>query len=97
MLSNDQLSNLDQTARELGDRKLLLKTAVDVQALLRLLVDKGIITKDEIDEKREEVSQASRYRNAILYIHETEKEIAFYKNNPEAVLKELLRRKFDGE
>ena len=97
MLSTDQLSHLDQAARELGGRKLLLKTAIDVQALLRLLVEKGIITKEEVNEKRNEVSQSSTYRKALLYIEETEREIMKYQSDPQAALKEMFRRKMDGE
>ena len=97
MLSTDQLSHLDQAARELGGRKLLLKTAIDVQALLRLLVEKGIITKEEVNKKRNEVSQSKKNRKALLYIEETEREIMKYQSDPQAALKEMLRRKMDGK
>lgn len=96
MLNSNQLSHLEETERDINDKKLILKTAIDIQALLRLLVEKEIISKDEMDEKREEVSSSSRYSMALQYIKEAEDEIRRYKNDPEALLREMFNRKINN-
>lgn len=97
MLNTNQLSNLEATEREINDRKLVLKTAIDIQALLRLLVEKEIITREELNASRAEVSSGTKYKAALQYITEAEADIAKYKNDPNALLKEMFNRKLNNQ
>lgn len=95
MLNSDQMSNLDQAERDIEDRKLILNTAVDIQVLLRILVDKEIISREEVNRYRKEVKESPKYKNAFTYIDQTLNEIQYYKNDPKALLQEMLRRKME--
>ena len=97
MLNPNQLSNLEETERDINDKKLILKTAIDIQALLRLLLEKGIISRDEINEKRDEVSSSPKYSMALQYIKEAEDEIRRYENDPKALLREMFNRKVNNQ
>ena len=96
MLTTDQLSNLENAERELRDRKMMLDTAVDVQAALQLLVDKGVVTREEVKNMREEVKNSPKYCKAYLYLEQTAAEIEKYKTDPMALLREMMRRKTEG-
>ncbi len=62
MLNTERLGDLDTARRDLENKKLILDTAIDIQALLRLLVDKKIITKEEVNGFRKEVRASSKWR-----------------------------------
>lgn len=47
----------------------MLLNRINIQALLQLLVEKGIITRDEVSAKREYVSSQSTYKNSLDGIH----------------------------
>ena len=93
MLTIDQLSDLGSAQKDIENKKLILDTAIDIQALLRLLVSKGIITKEEMNQFRQEVKESPKYRNSILYIEQTLTEIEHYKSDPQALLREMMRQK----
>ena len=97
MLSTDQIAHLDEAERELNDRTMMLNTAIDVQSILRLFVDKGIITKEEVQQYREEVRKSPKYNLALQYLEETKAEIIKYKNDPQAQLQEMFKRKMEGK
>lgn len=97
MLDSNQLSHLDETKREINDKTILIKTAIDIQALLRLLIEKDIISKNEIDTKRKEVSSSPKYAGALQYIQEAEEEIQKYSADPQSLLKELFNRKLNNK
>lgn len=48
MLTMSQMSDLDATLEDLKNKKLILDIGIDIQATLRILVDKGIITREEM-------------------------------------------------
>lgn len=93
MLTIDQLSDLGSAQKDIENKKLILDTAIDIQALLRLLVERGIITKEEMNQFRQEVKESPKYRNSILYIEQTLTEIEHYKSDPQALLREMMRQK----
>lgn len=95
MLSVNQMSNLDEAAREIQDKKLILDLAVDVQSILQILVEKGITTKEEVEQKRAMVRNAPKYKNGYTYIQQTMEEIIKYKKDPQALLREMMRRKME--
>ena len=93
MLTIEQLSDLRSAQKDIENKKLILDTAIDIQALLRLLVEKDVITKEEMNQFRQEVKESPKYRNSILYIEQTLTEIEHYKSDPQALLRERMRQK----
>ena len=57
MLDNKQLADLESAERDLNDKQTILNTAIDLQALLRFLVDNGAIDKITMDKYRSEVRE----------------------------------------
>lgn len=93
MLSMDQMADLDTAKKDLENKKLILDTAIDIQALLRLLVEKEIITREEVGRFRKEVRSSPKWKAANTYIEQTMKEINFYQNNPQLALKAMFAAK----
>lgn len=93
MLTIEQLSDLKSAQKDIENKKLILDIAIDTQALLRLLVEKDVITKEEMNQFRQEVKESPKYRNSILYIEQTLTEIEHYKSDPQALLREMMRQK----
>ena len=93
MLTIEQLSDSRSAQKDIENKKLILDTAIDIQALLRLLVEKDVITKEEMNQFRQEVKESPKYRNSILYIEQTLTEIEHYKSDPQALLREMMRQK----
>jgi len=93
MLNSNQFSDLDAAKSDLESKQIILKTGIDVQALLRILVDKEIITREEINKYREEVSSSPKYANALKYVEQTLEEIKYYETHPQERLQEMFRRK----
>lgn len=96
MLSTEQLSHLDDAKTNVNDKKMILDVAVDIQSLLRILVEKEIITREEVEEKRNEVRSSAKYKNAYTYIEQTLQEIEIYEKDPQARLREMFNRKTAG-
>lgn len=97
MLESSQLADLDQAERDLKDKKLILDTAIDVQAILRFMVDQGVITKDEVNKYREEVKKSPKWSAAIQYIDQTMTEIERYRRDPQSQLKRMFEEKMKGK
>lgn len=55
-VSNDNFYKPEEALHELQVQETILKTAIDVQVVLRILVDKEIVTREEVQKYREEVS-----------------------------------------
>lgn len=96
MLSMKQMEDLDTAKRDLENKKLILDTAIDIQALLRLLVEKKIITREEVSRFRKEVRSSSKWKAANTYIEQTMEEIIFYQNNPQLALKAMFAAKLNS-
>lgn len=96
MLDTNQIVDLDAAERDIKNKKMILSTAIDVQALLRILVDKKIITKEEMNQYREEVRKSPRYEAATSYVDQTLKEIELYKKDSQLYMQEMLKRKMQG-
>ncbi|MCI9381356.1 MAG: hypothetical protein HFG88_10015 [Dorea sp.] len=97
MLNMNQMKDLDTARRDLENKKLILDTAIDIQALLRLLVDKKIITKEEVNGFRKEVRASSKWKVANTYIEQTMAEIKFYQSNPQLALKAMFEAKLNNQ
>ena len=66
-VSRDANYNPDDALQELLIQKRILECAIDIQSLLRILVDKCIITKDEMQLSRQEVRNSQKYKMAKLH------------------------------
>lgn len=95
MLTADQMENIQNAKTDIENKKLIFNTAIDIQALLRLLVEKEIISKKEINRFREEVRNSPKYRNSITYVEQTLEEIKYYENDPQALLKAIMKQKLN--
>lgn len=86
--------------RELNDlykkRKTILKIAIDVQVVLRILVDKEIATREEVQKYREEVSNSPKYKIVLDDIKRQKAGFQAAKDNPQEYLQALLRAKMNG-
>ena len=96
MLTMSQMSDLDATLEDLKNKKLILDIGIDIQATLRILVDKGIITREEMQKYREEVRNSPKYISSYQYLTQTLNEIIEYKNDPQKLLKAMLEAKMKG-
>lgn len=98
VLSYDQLAHIDETEREIINRKLIINTAIDVQVILQLLIEKEVITREDVQRMRATVSvNDSRYSNAKKWIDQAEAELAKAKADPQWVLKAMMDEKIRGK
>lgn len=96
-ISRDSYYDPEKAINELLLQKQVVDQAVDVQVLLRVLVDKEIITRDEVAKYRDEVRQSPKYANAISKIDHQLKGFEAAKDNPQEYLKALLKAKMEGK
>ena len=93
MLTTNQMGDLESAKLDLQNKQMILNTAIDVQVLLRILVDKGIITREEVGRYRVEVRQSPTYTAAAVYVEQTLREIEVYEKDPQLLLREMFNRK----
>ena len=96
-VSRDSYYDPEKAIDELLLQKQVVDQAVDVQVLLRILVDKEIITREEVAKYREEVRSSPKYANAINKIEHQIKGFEAAKNDPEGYLKAILKAKLEGK
>lgn len=96
-VSNDNFYKPDDALHELQMQETILKTAIDVQVALRILVDKGIVTREEVKQYREEVNNSPKYKLAMDEIQRNKTEFQAAKNNPQEYLQAIFRAKRDGK
>lgn len=93
MLKTNQMADLESAKLDIQNKQMILNTAIDVQALLRILVDKQIITREEVKKYRNEVRESPKYQAAALYVEQTLAEIKAYETNPGLRLKTMFYQK----
>lgn len=96
-VSNEKFYKPEEALHELQVQEAILKTAIDVQVVLRILVDKEIVTREEIQKYREEVSNSPKYKIVIEDIRRQKTIFQAAKDNPQDYLKALLRAKTNGD
>lgn len=96
-VSNDNFYKPDEALHELQAQETVLKAAIDVQVALRILVDKGIVTRDEVKRYREEVNNSPKYKSAMEDIQRNKAGFQAAKDNPQEYLKALFKAKRDGK
>lgn len=95
-VSNRSYYSPDDAIQELLVQEQVLNTAIDIQALLRILVAKEIITKQEIDDSRAEVRNGKKYKATIENIEAQKSGFMAAKEDPQAYLKAIFKAKMDG-
>ena len=95
-VSNDKFYKPEEALHELQVQETILKTAIDVQVVLRILVDKEIVTREEVQKYREEVSNSPKYKIVIDDIQRQKSGFQAAKDNPQEYLQALLRAKMNG-
>ena len=93
MLNMSQMSDLDATLEDIKNKKLILDIGIDTQATLRLLVDKGIVTREEVNKYRKEVQDSPKWSAAYQYIVQTLEELTRYKADPKSLLRAMVEAK----
>ena len=81
---------------DIVNQEQILLTEIDIQVVLRLLVEKGIVTRDEVAKTREDVKNSPK-RKPIW--NELQKEKQLYQlgiDDPQAYLQALLKAKMNG-
>lgn len=97
MLSMSQMSDLDATLEDIKNKKLILDIRIDTQATLRILVDKRIVSREEVQKYREEVRNSPKYISSYKYLTQALSEIIEYKNDPQKLLKAMFEAKMKGD
>ena len=96
-VSNDNFYKPDEALHELQVQETILRTAIDIQVALRILVDKGIVTREEVKQYREEVNNSPKYKLAMDEIQRNKTGFQAAKNNPQEYLQAIFRAKMDGK
>ena len=95
-VSNEKLYKPEEALHELMTQQTIMDIAVDVQVLLRILVDKEIITREEVNQYRQEVRNSPKYKPVLDDIRRQREAFQSAKDNPQEYLKEILKAKMDG-
>ena len=96
-VSNEKYYKPEEALHELELQQTIFDVAVDIQSLLRILVDKQIITREEVTKKREEVRNSPKYKPVLDEIHKQTKGFQAAKDNPQEYLKYLMEAKLKGD
>lgn len=83
MLSRNANYDMDIALNEIEDTKLFLDLETETQTILQLLVQKGIVTHEEVSEMRNKVKNSPKRKSLYEYIRATEEKAHYYKDNPE--------------
>ena len=73
-----------------------MNIAVDVQTTLQILVDKGVVRREEVAVYRERVRNSPTYKPVLEQIDRQKRAFQTAKENPQDYLKALLQAKMDG-
>ena len=96
MLSNNATYHMDDAINEIQEKRAIVDAKIDSQVVLQLLVQKGIVTREEVEEMRGIVRNSSKYKSTIEYLDGAKEKAEYYLNNPQEHLKNLFNRKMNG-
>ena len=96
-VSNEKFYKPEEALHELQVQETIIKTAIDVQVALRILVDKEIVTREEVQKYREEVSNSPKYKIVIDDIQRQKAGFQAAKDNPQEYLQALLMAKMSNK
>lgn len=95
-VGNNAYYHPEEALQELMIQERILNTAIDIQALLGLLVEKNVITREEISQFRQIVRASSKYKSALEQIEAQKSGFEKARENPQEYLKALLNAKMSG-
>lgn len=96
-VSNEKYYKPEEALQELKLQQTIFDVAVDIQSLLRILVDKQIITREEVAKYREEVRNSPKYKPVLDGILKQTRGFQAAKDNPQEYLQALLRAKMNRD
>lgn len=92
-VSNGNFYKPEEALHELQVQETILKTAIDVQVVLRILVDKEIVIREEVQKYREEVSNSPKYKIVLDDIKRTKSRIPSSKGQSTRLFKSVIKSK----
>lgn len=96
-VSNNSYYKPEEALQELLLQENILRSLIDVQAALRILVDKGVVTREEVQKYRNEVSNSPKYKVVMDDIQRQKKGFQVAKDNPQEYLQAIMRAKMNGD
>ena len=96
MLTNNANYNMDEALHEIEEKQLILDIKIDTQVVLQLLVQKGIVSREEVAEMRKKVANSSKYKSTLDYLESAKQKAKYYQDNPSEHLRDLMKAKMDG-
>ena len=97
VLSHDANFNMDLALDELNLKKLVLDVKAETQTILQLLVEKEVVTREEVQKMREVVKNSPKYKLLYDYLNQAEQQAQYYKDNPQEHLKAVMNAKMNGK
>ena len=97
MLSNNDKYHPEQALKRITEQELQIPTKIDSQVVLQLLIAKGIVSIEEINDMRKKVSALPKYKTTLdsLLLEKQAMEAAI--NNSEEYLMALMNAKLNGD
>ena len=96
-VSNDSYYKPDEALHELQMQETIMKALVDVQVVLRILVDKEIVTREEVQTYRNEVGNSPMYKHVLDDIQRQKRGLQAAKDDPQECLKAIFNAKMNGD
>ena len=78
------------------NQEQILLTEIDIQVVLRLLVEKGIVTREEVVKTREDVKNSPKRKPLWDELQQEKQLYQMAIDNPQAYLQALLKAKMNG-
>lgn len=97
MLNNNDYYHPEEALSRISEQEAMLKTAMDVQVVLQLLISKGIVTQEEIADMRLKVANLPTYKTTLDSLKSERTAMEKAKANPEDYLKDLFNAKMNGD
>lgn len=97
MLNNNDYYHPDEALSRISEQEAMLKTAMDVQVILQLLILKGICTQEEIADMRLKVANLPTYKNTLNTLKTERVAMEKAKANPQEYLGALFNAKMNGD
>lgn len=97
MLNNNDYYHPDEALFRISEQEAMLKTAMDVQVVLQLLISKGICTQEEIADMRLKVANLPTYKNTLNTLKTERAAMEKAKANPQEYLGALFNAKMNGD
>ena len=97
MLNNNDYYHPDEALSRISEQEAMLKTAMDVQVVLQLLITKGICTQEEIADMRLKVANLPTYKNTLNTLKTERAAMEKAKANPQEYLGALFNAKMNGD